>query len=275
MKVLTIDGGGIRGLIAALVLAEIERRCDRPAGRAVRPRGRDVDRRDHRLRADAARAAGRRADRRIYVEEGPDIFDRSLLKRITSAEGYLDERYDSDGLVTALRRHLATTRLAEARPAILLTAYDIELRNARFLRRDRRPLDGRRRPRELGGAELLRAGAGGPGDADRRRRVRHQPGDVRVRRGRRRPRAARLARLRRAHAAAAVRGGARLGPARVGAAGARRGVRRHGRRGRPPAPRPDRRRLRAAARRRSTRRATTSTTPARRTSPRSRARPSA
>ena len=32
MKVLTIDGGGIRGLIPALVLAEIERRCDRPAG---------------------------------------------------------------------------------------------------------------------------------------------------------------------------------------------------------------------------------------------------
>ena len=30
MKILTIDGGGIRGLIPALVLAEIERRTGRP-----------------------------------------------------------------------------------------------------------------------------------------------------------------------------------------------------------------------------------------------------
>ena len=32
MKVLAIDGGGIRGLIPALVLAEIERRTGRRAG---------------------------------------------------------------------------------------------------------------------------------------------------------------------------------------------------------------------------------------------------
>jgi uncharacterized protein len=135
MKVLTIDGGGIRGLIAALVLAEIERRCDRPAGQlfdlvAGTSTGAIIA---CALTRPEPLAAERIA--RIYVEEGPDIFDRSLLKRITSVEGYLDERYDSDGLVTSLQRHLGTTRLAEARPAILLTAYDIELRNARFLRR--------------------------------------------------------------------------------------------------------------------------------------------
>ena len=136
MKVLAIDGGGIRGLIPARVLAEIERRCGRPAGEmfdlvagtstgAIIACG--LTRPDP---LPAARIA------RIYLEEGPEIFSRSLLKRITSADGYLDERYDSDGLLTSLRRHLGTARLADAKPAILLTAYDLERRRALFLRRD-------------------------------------------------------------------------------------------------------------------------------------------
>jgi uncharacterized protein len=136
VKILAIDGGGIRGLIAARVLAEIERRCGRPAGElfdlvAGTSTGAIIA--CALTRPDplpAARIA------RIYLEEGPEIFSRSLLKRITSADGYLDERYDSDGLVESLRRHLGTARLADAKPAILLTAYDLERRSAVFLRRD-------------------------------------------------------------------------------------------------------------------------------------------
>ena len=106
MKILAIDGGGIRGLIPALVLAEIEQRTGRPicslfdlvAGTSTgailacaltRPRPMPADR----LAA-------------IYEEEGPEIFDASLLKRITSLGGVIDERYDARGLVRSLRRHL-------------------------------------------------------------------------------------------------------------------------------------------------------------------------
>ena len=126
MKVLAIDGGGIRGLIPALVLAEIERRTGRRIAEHVRPDRRHVDRRDHRLRADASRTRCRR--RRIaelYEQEGPKIFDASLLKTITSVGGCVDERYDDKGLVDALRRHLGDARLAEATTGILLTAYDL------------------------------------------------------------------------------------------------------------------------------------------------------
>src|SRR5918996_2655195 len=106
MRILSIDGGGIRGLIPALVLAELERRCGRPAGElfdlvAGTSTGAIIA--CALTRPDplpAARIA------RIYLEEGPEIFSRSLLKRITSADGYLDERYDSDGLLESLRRHL-------------------------------------------------------------------------------------------------------------------------------------------------------------------------
>jgi patatin-like phospholipase/acyl hydrolase len=136
VRILAIDGGGIRGLISARVLAEIERRCGRPAGElfdlvAGTSTGAIIacalTKPDPLPAADVAR---------IYLEEGPQIFDPSLLKTITSVGGYLDERYDADGLLASLRRHFGTARLSDTRPAILLTTYDLERRRALFLRRD-------------------------------------------------------------------------------------------------------------------------------------------
>lgn len=135
MRVLAIDGGGIRGLIPALVLAEIERRCKRRAGElfdlvAGTSTGAIIA-------CAVTRPDPLTAERiaRIYVEEGPEIFSRTLLKKITSVGGYIDERYESDGLLESLNRHLGGVRLADAGPAILLTAYDLELRRALLLRR--------------------------------------------------------------------------------------------------------------------------------------------
>jgi uncharacterized protein len=136
VRILSIDGGGIRGLIPALVLAEIERRCERPAGElfdlvAGTSTGAIIA--CALTRPDplpAARIA------QIYVEEGPQIFSRTLLKKITSIDGYVDERYDDAGLVASLERHLGGVRLADAEPAVLLTAYDLERRRAVLLRRD-------------------------------------------------------------------------------------------------------------------------------------------
>jgi patatin-like phospholipase/acyl hydrolase len=136
VKVLSIDGGGIRGLIPALVLAEIERRTGRPAGELV-----DLV---AGTSTGAIIACGlTKPDplpaeqiAEIYVEDGPSIFHRSLLKRVTSVGGLIDERYDDSGLVASLERHLGAARLPEARPPVLLTAYDIERRRAVFLRRE-------------------------------------------------------------------------------------------------------------------------------------------
>ncbi len=134
MKILAVDGGGIRGIIPALVLAEIERRSGRRIGELVdlvagTSTGGIIAcalTRPDPLPAIAVAA--------IYEEEGPKIFDRSLLKRIRSVDGLLDERYDSAGLVAALEKHLAGVRLADADPPVLLTAYDIERRRAVLLR---------------------------------------------------------------------------------------------------------------------------------------------
>jgi uncharacterized protein len=139
VKVLSIDGGGIRGLIPALVLAEIERRTGRRIAELVdlvagtstggilacgltRPGP------DGRPLYSAEELAG------IYVEEGPRIFRRGLLKRIFSVEGLVDERYEDDGLNAALERYLGDTRLSGVLADLFVTAYDIEGRFAFFFR---------------------------------------------------------------------------------------------------------------------------------------------
>jgi predicted acylesterase/phospholipase RssA len=134
MKLLAIDGGGIRGLIPALVLAEIERRTQRRIADLV---GMIAGTSTGGILAcalgkpDPLPAAEIAT---IYEEEGPKIFDRSLLKQITSLGGYLDERYDSDGLVSALERYLGDTPMSAATLPLLLTAYDTEARAIHLLR---------------------------------------------------------------------------------------------------------------------------------------------
>jgi patatin-like phospholipase/acyl hydrolase len=136
MKILAIDGGGIRGLIPTLVLAEIEKRTGRPiAGLFDLVAGTStgaiiacaLTRPQPMAAADVAA---------IYEEEGPQIFDASLLKRITSLGGVIDERYDARELVNSLRRHLGDARLGEAVTGLLVTAYDLEARQALTLRRE-------------------------------------------------------------------------------------------------------------------------------------------
>jgi patatin-like phospholipase/acyl hydrolase len=148
MRVLAIDGGGIRGLIPALVLAELERRSGRPvfelfdliAGTST---GGIIG---CALCAPDPLPAAEVAE--IYAEEGPAIFDRSVWQRIRSAEGLLDEKYDAGALDRALERFLATKRLRDTVPELIVPAYDMsepgpfffKTRNARERRADDFPL---------------------------------------------------------------------------------------------------------------------------------------
>ena len=146
MRILAIDGGGIRGLIPAVVLAELERRTGRRtaelfdliAGTSTggilacgltRPGG----------GGGPAFAAADLIG--LYESEGPEIFHRSLLKRIESVEGYLDERYDDSGLNAALRRYLGAARLSQTLTDVFIPAYDIERRQAFFFRSSRARTD--------------------------------------------------------------------------------------------------------------------------------------
>jgi patatin-like phospholipase/acyl hydrolase len=146
MKVLAIDGGGIRGLIPALVLAEVEKGTGKPisacfdliAGTSTggllacgltRP-----DSRGKPMWTAAELAA-------LYEEEGPNIFRRSLRQRVASLEGLVDERYDDAGLNAALERALGDSRLRDVLCDVFVTAYDIQGRFAFFFRSSRARTD--------------------------------------------------------------------------------------------------------------------------------------
>jgi uncharacterized protein len=124
VRVLAIDGGGIRGLIPALVLAELEQRSGRRvfelfdlmAGTST---GGIIA--SALCAPDPLPAADVAA---IYEEEGPRIFDPSIWQRIQSAGGLLDEKYDAEALDRALKRFLADKRLTETRPDLIVPTYD-------------------------------------------------------------------------------------------------------------------------------------------------------
>jgi uncharacterized protein len=146
MKVLSIDGGGIRGLIPALVLAEVERRTGRRTAElfdliagtstggiiacGLSRRGED---------GRPAHSAEEIAD--LYKSQGPKIFDRSLIQQITSLGGLVEERYDDAGLNEALETYLGPTRLKEVLCDVFITAYDIRERFAFFFRSSRARTD--------------------------------------------------------------------------------------------------------------------------------------
>jgi uncharacterized protein len=134
MRVLAIDGGGIRGLIPALVLTELERRAGRRvfelfdliAGTSTGGILACA------LCAPDALPASELV--KLYEEEGPEIFDRSLFQRIRSAEGLLDEKYDDAALDRALERFLGHKRLSETRPDLIVPAYDTALPGPYFFK---------------------------------------------------------------------------------------------------------------------------------------------
>jgi patatin-like phospholipase/acyl hydrolase len=132
VNVLSIDGGGIRGIIPAMVLAELEARTGRPAAElfdlvAGTSTGGIIA---------CALGTGRPAAEivRLYLDEGPEIFSRSLVRRLTTAGGLLDERYDDDALDAALDAYLGSATLGDSRVDVLITAYDLHARATVFFK---------------------------------------------------------------------------------------------------------------------------------------------
>lgn len=138
-SVLSIDGGGIRGLIPALVLAEIEERAGRPSaelfdliagtstggiiGAALTVPG-----------PDGAPRYRARELLSFYLDEGPEIFARSLGQKLRSGWGLIEEKHDDAALNATLRRYLGDARASQALTRLLITAYELETRAPYFVK---------------------------------------------------------------------------------------------------------------------------------------------
>ena len=131
--ILSLDGGGIRGLISARILAEIEEKTGR---------------RIHELfdlivgtstggilavglaRPQTGKAGPVPAKELVdlYSKRGREIFSRSFWKGVTSLGGYSDEKYDAAPLENILRKMLGNSELKDTMVDIVVTSYDIERR---------------------------------------------------------------------------------------------------------------------------------------------------
>jgi|SRR5215207_3169029 len=142
VRVLAIDGGGIRGIIPAAVLADLELRAGRPVAELFDLVAGTSTGGILALGLTAPDEQGKprwRANElvQLYVREGPKVFHRSVFDRIRSVEGTLDEKYPSDGLVSVLGRYFGEQRLSEALSEVLVTAYDTAGRMPFFFRSSR------------------------------------------------------------------------------------------------------------------------------------------
>lgn len=138
-KVLSLDGGGIRGLIPALVLAAIENATgksisesfDLIAGTStggILALGLVKDEGNGEPQYSATALA------KLYEQRGKDIFSRSLWKGASSAGGLLDEKYSEDGLEEVLDEYFDNEPLGAALTNVLVTSYDIQNRAPHFFK---------------------------------------------------------------------------------------------------------------------------------------------
>jgi patatin-like phospholipase/acyl hydrolase len=139
-KVLSIDGGGIRGIIPAMVLAEIERRTgkrtaevfDLVAGTST---GGILALGLTKPGEDGGPEYSARKLIALYETEGGRIFDRSVWHRIHSVGGLAEEKYPATGIEEVALEYFGDVRLSQAHKEVLVTAYEIEKRGPWFFKR--------------------------------------------------------------------------------------------------------------------------------------------
>jgi patatin-like phospholipase/acyl hydrolase len=142
LRVLALDGGGIRGIIPASLLAELERRCDRRIGEmfdliagtstgGILALGLTTP--DPANPGEPRYRAEELVD--LYVEKGHLIFKSSLWYRLLTLFGLFGSKYTVSGLDATLQAYFGEARLKDAVTEVLITSYDLESRDSWFLAR--------------------------------------------------------------------------------------------------------------------------------------------
>ena len=138
-RVLSIDGGGIRGIIPAMVIAHIEKQMSRPAHElfdlmvgtstgGILALGLARPGPDRPAQYSARRVV------RLYEEHGRKIFEASLWRKVRSVGGLLEEAYSHEVLEAILGQYFAEATLSECEVPTMVTSYDIENRRTVFLK---------------------------------------------------------------------------------------------------------------------------------------------
>lgn len=133
VRILSIDGGGIRGVIPARVLANIEERAecriselfDLIVGTStggILALGLTKPKTKTKEPYKAAELLG------LYKNEGRRIFARSVWHRAAALGNLLDEKYSADGLEAVLEEYFEDAMLSQALTGVIVSAYELESR---------------------------------------------------------------------------------------------------------------------------------------------------
>ena len=145
IRILSIDGGGVRGIIAGQVIIAVEQKL---RDRTGNPDARVADYFDliagtstggiltciylcpdtssGRPKWEAKEAVD------FYLAEAGRVFDVSPWQWLKSLGGILDEKYNANELEDVLHEYFGNVKLSDLLKPCLITAYDIEARHAKF-----------------------------------------------------------------------------------------------------------------------------------------------
>jgi patatin-like phospholipase/acyl hydrolase len=154
VRILSIDGGGIRGILPGVILARLEKKLqEKTNNAALRLADKfdfvagtstggilgltylfpDKDGKNPKFSAQDAV--------NLYLERGDEIFDVTLGQKIKSLSGVVDEKYSADEIEEALMDNFGDTKLDALLKPCLITAYDIRIRKAFFFRQNKANID--------------------------------------------------------------------------------------------------------------------------------------
>jgi predicted acylesterase/phospholipase RssA len=142
-RVLAVDGGGIRGLIPATVLEEIETRMQRPiaelfdlvAGTStggILALG--LTKPDPADRQKPQYSATDMSN--LYLQDGQKIFPHSLIRKVETGFGVLDAKYPADAIEAILKDRFGDTMLSDALTEVVIPSYDLTGPGPYFFKRE-------------------------------------------------------------------------------------------------------------------------------------------
>jgi predicted acylesterase/phospholipase RssA len=139
IKILSIDGGGIRGLIPAIILDYIETTTGKPISQLFHLITGTSTGGILALGLVKPGAAGTpqysAADMiKLYENAGPTIFSRSLWDKMHSGFGLTDEKYPAGGIETVLQQYFGNAPLSQVLTDVVIPSYDIEQRECYFFK---------------------------------------------------------------------------------------------------------------------------------------------
>ena len=137
VRILSIDGGGIRGILPGIVLTQLEKKLQEKTGDSnirlsdmfdfmagtstggILTLAYLTPNEENRPKLSAQDAVN------IYLDRGDEIFDVSAWQKIKSGKGILDEKYNASELEEALEDTFGDLKLSNLLKPCIITSYDI------------------------------------------------------------------------------------------------------------------------------------------------------